>query len=174
MKYFVKFFVITFILLSSTYVSAQEKVVFLDMKLVLNTSKAGKGAQDYLQKVFKEGQKKYSAEEAILKKEEGDLLSKKTVLSKDEYKKNADILREKVIKHQNSKRKSLDDIAAKRTKARTDLIEKLTPIIENYTKENGILLIIDKKDVIAGNPALDITKVILTKLNKELPSLNLK
>mgnify|MGYP006205283469 CR=1 FL=1 len=174
MKYLVKFFVITFVLLSSTYVAAQEKVVFLDMKQVLNTSKAGKGAQDYLQKVFKEGQKKYSAEEAILKEEEGDLLSKKTILSKDEYKKSADILREKVIKHQNSKRKSLEDITSKRTKARTDLIKKLTPIIENYTKEKGILLIIDKKDVIAGNPELDITNLIITKLNKELPSLNLK
>jgi Skp family chaperone for outer membrane proteins len=174
MKYFVKFFVITFVLFASTYVTAEEKIVFLDMKQVLNASKAGKGAQDYLQKIFKDGQKKYSAEEAKLKKEEGDLLAQKTILSKEEYKKKSDSLREKVIKYQNSRRKSLDDIAEKRAKARTDLIKKLTPLIENYTKEKGILLIIDKEDIIAGNPALDITKTIIEKLNKELPSLNLK
>ena len=52
MKYFVKFFVLTFMLLISTYVTAEEQIVFLDMKQVLNTSKAGKGAQDHLQKIL--------------------------------------------------------------------------------------------------------------------------
>ena len=32
----------------------------------------------------------------------------------------------------------------------------------------------DKKDVLAGKSDLDITNVIIEKLNKELPSLNLK
>tara|TARA_B100001123_G_C14924951_1_gene873294 strand:- start:151 stop:675 length:525 start_codon:yes stop_codon:yes gene_type:complete len=173
MKYFVKFFVITFLLLASTYATAEQTIAFIDMKYVLNNSKAGKGAQDYLQKIFKEGQKKYSDQEANLKKEEKDLIAKKTILSKEEYKKNSDQLREKVMKYQNDRRKSLDEIANQRAKARADLLKKLTPIIEKYTKEKGILLILDKKDVVAGNPGLDITKIITEKLNKELPSLNL-
>ena len=77
------------------------------------------------------------------------------------------------MKYQNDRRKSLDEIANQRAKARADLLKKLTPIIEKYTKEKGILLILDKKDVVAGNPGLDITKIITEKLNKELPSLNL-
>ena len=35
-------------------------------------------------------------------------------------------------------------------------------------------LIVDKKYVLGGSPGLDITKVIVEKLNKDLPSLNLK
>ena len=174
MKYIVKSFVVTFLLLVSTYAIADDKIAFIDMKEILNNSKAGKGAQDYLQKIFKEGQKKYSDLETKLKEEETDLLSKKTILSKEEYKKNSDKLREKVINYQNNRRKSLDSITEKRAKARTDLLKKLTPIIEDYTKEKGILLILDKKNIIAGNPSLDLTKTIIEKLNKELPSLNLK
>ena len=46
MKYLVKFFVVTFLLLIYTHASAEQKVAYLDMKFVLNNSKAGKGAQD--------------------------------------------------------------------------------------------------------------------------------
>ena len=48
MKYIVKFIVVTFFLLLSTHTFAEQKVVILDLKFVLNNSKAGKGAQDFL------------------------------------------------------------------------------------------------------------------------------
>ena len=52
MKYLVKFFVVTFFLLICTHAFAEQKIVVLDMKYVLNNSKAGKGAQDFLKKSF--------------------------------------------------------------------------------------------------------------------------
>ena len=52
MKYFVKFFVVTFFVLVCTHSFAEQKIVVLDLKYVLNESKAGKGAQDYLKKTF--------------------------------------------------------------------------------------------------------------------------
>ena len=70
MKYIVKFFVVTFLLLVSTHASA-DKIVYLDMKFVLNNSKAGKGAQDYLQKTFKDlyalNLKKYNHEIPLIR-----------------------------------------------------------------------------------------------------------
>ena len=68
MKYLVKFFVVTFFLLVCTYASAEQKVVHLDMKFILNNSKAGKGAQNFLQKSFKENQTKFENKENGLKK----------------------------------------------------------------------------------------------------------
>ena len=58
MKYFVRLFVVTLFFLISTYASAEQKIAYIDMKYILNNSKAGKGAQDFLQKTFKENQKK--------------------------------------------------------------------------------------------------------------------
>ena len=174
MKYIVRFFVITFLLITSTYALAEQNIVFMDMKQILNTSKAGKGAQDYLQKLFADGQKKFTNLESDLKKEESDLLAKKNILSKEEYKKNSDKLREKVIKYQKDRRESLDKIAQKRSKAREDLIKKLNPIVEKYQQQNNISLIIDKKNILAGSNNLDITNKIIEILNKELPALKLK
>ena len=174
MKYLVKFFVVTFLLLISTYVSAEQKIAYLDMKFVLNNSKAGKGAQDFLQKSFKENQKKFADEEDALKKEENDLLAQKTILTKEEYQKKSDNLRKKVIDYQSQRRLSLEKITTQRAEARQKLLETLDPILKTYTEENNISLVIDKKDILVGNTDLDITNIIVKKLNKKLPSLSIK
>ena len=169
MKYIVKIFVVTFLLLVCTYNStfAEQKIVVLDMTYVLNQSKAGKGAQDFLKKSLSNNQKKFKEIEDNLKKEEGDLLGKRTVLSKEEYQKKADVLRKKVIDYQSQRRVALDKIATQRTESRKILIDKLDPILSDYIKENDISLVIDKKHMLGGKPEHDITKIIIEKLNKE-------
>ena len=174
MKYFVKFFVVTFLLLVCTHSSAQQEIVYLDMKFILNNSKAGKGAQDYLQKSFKENQQKFLDEENALKKKENDLLAQKTILTKKEYQKKSDDLRKKVIDYQSQRRTALEKITSQRAEARQKLLEKLDPIMKAYIKENDISLIIDRKNVLIGNANLDITNIIVEKLNKEFPSLSIK
>ena len=79
-----------------------------------------------------------------------------------------------MIDYQSQRRASLDKITNQRAVARQDLLKKLDPIIISYIEENGISLVIDKKNIIMGNTDLDITNIIIEKLNKELPSLSLK
>ena len=174
MKYLVKLFVVTFILSICTYASAEDKITYIDLKYVLNNSKAGKSAQDYLKKTFNEKQKEFMKTEKELKKEEEDLISSKEKLSKDEYKKKSDGLRKKVAKYQTDRRQALEKIGKQRIEAKQTLLSKLDPILKNYIKENNISLIIDKKNIVAGKQTVDITNVIVEKLNKELPSLKIK
>ena len=173
MKYFVKIFVVTFFLLISTNSFAEQKIVVLDLKFVLNNSKAGKGAQDYLKKSFEENQKKFTKMEKDLKKEEIDLLEKKTILTKEEYNDKTDSLRKKVIDYQSQRRASLDKLTTQRAKSREILLKKLDPIIDAYIKENNISIIIDKKNSLGVNPEHDITQIVIKKLDKELPTLDL-
>ena len=174
MKYLVKFFVVTFFLIVSTNAFAEQKIVVLDMKYVLNNSKAGKGGQEFLKKKFKDNAKKLSDLENALKKEETDLLEKKNILTKEEYAKKTDILRKKVIDYQASRRASVDKLSRQRAEARQNLIKQINPILESYSKENNITLIFDKKVLVMGNTDLDVTNVVIEKLNKALPSLNLE
>ena len=174
MKYLVKFFVVTFLLLVCTHVLAEQKVAYLDMKFILNNSKAGKGAQDLLHKSFQENQKKFLDKENALKKEESDLLTQKTILTKEEYQKKSDDLRKKVIDYQSQRRASLEKITAQRAESRQKLLEKLDPILQTYIKESDISLVIDRKNVVMGNTNLDITDIIIKKINKEFPSLSIE
>ena len=174
MKYLVKFFVVTFFLITSTQAFAEQKIVVLDMKYVLNNSKAGKGAQDFLKKSFNDNAKKFSDMEKALKEEESDLLGKKTILSKEEYTKKSNTLRKKVIDYQSERRSSLDKIATLRAKSRETLLKKIEPIVDSYINENNISIVMDKKNMIGGLTEYDITKIIVEKLDKEFPSLKLQ
>ena len=174
MKYLVKFFVVTFFLLVCTHTIAEEKIVVLDLTFILNQSKAGKGAQDFLKKSFNDNAKKFSDTEEKLKNEEINLLAKKKILTKEEYSRKSDTLRKKVIDYQSQRRMALDKIATQRAEARETLIKKINPILENYISENNISIVIDKRNILEVNPENDITTIIVNKLNKELPSLNLK
>ena len=174
MKYLVKFFVVTFFLLICTNTFAEQKIVVLDLTYVLNESKAGKGAQEFLKKTFDDNLKKFSGVEKSLKEEENDLLSKKNILSKEEYGKKMNSLRKKNIDYQTERRSSIDKITMQRAEARETLLNKLRPILESYVTDNDVSLVVDKKYILGGGAENDITKNIVEKLNKELPSLNLK
>ena len=83
--------------------------------------------------------------------------------------------RKKVKDYQANRRKALDKITEQRAKARKLLLEKLNPILDNLIKGNSISLVFNKNIIVAdGEANLDITNIIVEKLNKELPSLNLK
>ena len=116
----------------------------------------------------------YSLRKSALKKPEGDLLAKKNVLSKEEYGKSMNELRKKFSDYQTDRRSAIDNLTAKRAQAREALLKELDPILGAYVKENSISLVIDKKITLGGQPGNDITAAIVEKLNKSLPSLNLK
>ena len=174
MKYLVKFFVVTFFFIISTHSFAEQKIVVLDMKYVLNSSKAGKGAQEFLKKKFNDNAKKFTELEKSLKKEETDLLATKTNLTKEEYTTKSDSLRKKVIDYQSQRRSSIDKLQNQRDEARKIIMKRIKPILNAYIKENGVSMIIDKKSMIVGSTEHDITKTIVEKLDKEFPSLNLQ
>ena len=174
MKLLLKYFFVFFLILFCTNLFAQEKIVVLDLKYVLNQSKAGKGAQEFLKKSYSDQIKKFQDIEKALKKEEEDLLTKKTVLSKEEYIKNTDALRKKVIDYRSQRRTAIDKITTQRAESRSILLKSIDPILLAYIKENNISVVIKKASTLAGDPKNDITKIIVEKLDKVLPSLDLK
>ena len=171
---YIKYFLITIFFTFSSELLAQEKIVILDLNFVLNQSKAGKGAQDFLKKSYTQNIKKFKDIEGELKKEETDLLSKKSVLSKEDYTKKSDTLRKKVIDYKSERRAAMDKITTQRAESRATLIKSITPILETYIKENNISVVINKVHTLGGKPENDITKTIVEKLDKVLPSLDLK
>jgi Skp family chaperone for outer membrane proteins len=174
MKYILKLFIVLFFVTVSNQSYAEQKIVTLDLTFLLNESKAGKGAQDFLKKTYDSNAKKFVDIEKKLKKKEKDLLSKKDTLSKEDYSKEMNELRKSFSDYQTERRSSIDKLTKQRAGAREVLLKKLDPILKNYINENNVSLVIDKKIILGGAPDNDITKIIVEKINKELPSLDLK
>ena len=82
MKYFVKFIVITFFLLTYTYANADNSQIrFLNLSVILNESKAGKEAQEYLKTSAEKNISKFKKIEETLKEKEKDLITKKSIIT---------------------------------------------------------------------------------------------
>ena len=172
MKYFKIAFLIIFLFGISNNSFASD-VYFIDLKKILNQSKAVKQAQQFLLKKFETESKKFEKEGQALKKEETDLISKKKLVSKEEYKESLTALREKNINYQKKRRKASNDMLVKKNEARAKLIKALNPILKKYMEDNNIQIILDKKNVLVSNSKFELTDEILKILDKELKSIKL-
>ena len=146
---------------------------FLDFKLILNESTAGKKAQDSLKSRLEKGIQNLQAKEKSIQAEEAKIISQKKLSKPEEYKKKVNSLRSKVSKLQKERNQLLQSTAEQRAKARKTLLKNLNPIIEKYMKDNKIRMVIDKKGILLADQDYDITKQILEILNKELKSIKL-
>jgi len=158
--------ILIIILLVYPLSSFADNSYFIDFKKVLNTSKHGVAAQKKLQTKFESESKKYKKIEKNIKKEENEIISQKTVISPEEYKKKIEILRKKVGNLQKNRQNSFNNIAKLRKDERLLLLKKVNPIIKKYMEENKIGIIVDKQSVIMGDTSLEITDKIIAILNK--------
>ena len=169
----IKIITIFFVLIFLSSHSFASETYFIDMRKLMNQSKAGKEAQEQLKKKLVSEDKKLKKEGEELKKKEVDLISKKKTMSEEEYKKNINSLREKNVAYQKKRASASSDFAKRRNKGRNELLKAINPILKKYMDENNIKLIVDKKYVVMGTTSIDLTDKILVILDKELKSLNL-
>ena len=76
--------------------------------------------------------------------------------------------------YQADRRLKNEEITKKRSSARAQLLEAINPILAEYTSSNNISIILDKQNIVIGKTELDITNIILQKLNKKLPKISLQ
>lgn len=147
---------------------------FIDFKFILNESSAGKKANQILNSELKQGIKKLKESEKKLQLEEKEIIQQKKVLSPEDYKGKITQLRKKVSNLQKDRNTILESISKKRSNARKQLLESLNPIVKNYMTENNIKIVLDKKSILLADDSLNITDNIMSILNKQLKSINLK
>ena len=174
MKYFVKLIVITLFLFFANNAYANQVIRFINMNELMNNSKAGKEAQSILVTMQKKNIENFKKIENELKSEETKLLSKKKLVTKEEYEKLTKALREKARKYQKDRRESLEKVTKLREQARTELIKAIQPILHQYASENKIDIVLDKKDIVLGKNENEITKAIIQLLDNKLTTLNLQ
>jgi outer membrane protein len=146
---------------------------YLDFKFILNESTAGKKAQIDLKKKLENGLKELNKIEQNLQSDEKKIIAQKKIISEEEYKKKVKELRQKVIDLQKNKKNLLDTVGKQRSKARSELLKNLNPVIKDYMQEKKIRYVMDKKSLILADESLDITQDIIKKLNDKIKSIKL-
>ena len=169
MKKKIIYILLIFVISLPSYSS--EKIVYLDVEKIMQESIAGKNIIAKIKKKRETTISKLKTKEKEIVEKEKKLISQKNVLSEEEFKKKIQDLRSDISKYQKERNNASNDIARTRIKASTNLIKKLTPILETYSKENSIRIIIQKKHIVMGSKEDDITKEILNLVNQKIKSI---
>ena len=152
---------------------SSEKIVYLDVEKIMQESIAGKSIIAQLKKKREASISAFKKKEKDIIDKEKKLIAQKNVLSKEEFESKIIELRKDISKYQKEKNKTSNNIARSRVKASTKLINKLSPILEEYSKKNSIRIIIQKKNIVMGKKEDDITKDILELVNQKVKNIKL-
>ena len=165
-------FIFIFFLFSSI-VYSNEKIVYLDVEKIMQESVVGKAVSAKIKKKRETTISKFQKKEKEIIEKEKKLISQKNVLNEEEFKKKIQDLRGDIANYQKDRNKAANDITKTRIKASTALIKKLTPILEAYSKENSIKIIVQKKHIVMGSNEYDITKDILSLVNQKIKNIKI-
>ena len=152
---------------------SKEKIVYLDVEKIMQQSVAGKSIIAQLKKKRETSISKFKKKEKEIRDKEKKLIAQKNVLSKEEFEKKIIELRKDISNYQKDRNKTSNEIAKSRVRASTKLINKLTPILEEYSKKNSIRIIVQKKNIVMGKKEDDITKDILELVNQNVKNIKI-
>ena len=159
---------IFFIFFSKISLSEENKVVYVDLNMIMNNSIAGKSISSQLEANHKKNILKFEKIEEELKNEEAKIISQKNVISKEEFEKKIIDLRNKANKFRKERNNNINNLNNQRLEATAKMITLIRPILSEYSDKNSISLIVDKKYIIIGKTVLDITDDILKIVDEKI------
>ncbi len=187
-RYFRQFALILFLFLINTFQSALaqeetksgniEKIYFpaavIDMKLVLAKSSAFTTLQKEIQNLEKNYKEEIQNEENILKKEQEKLLAQKSVLSADEFKEKEDNFKQKVNKIQSKVEKIRRELESTMAKGMQVIQQEAVKHMKEIAKKEGYLLVFDANTTVISADKINISNIVVDKLNKSLPKISVE
>ena len=162
--FFIKFFILFFLLTSLSYSS--EKIVYLDVDFILANSNKGKIILSNLDEKNKENIKILQSKEKILKDEETEIIKKKNIISEVSYKEKVNTLKSKIDTFKIDKDKIVKNFNQLRQQEINKFIKLVDQILGEYVEKNAIDLVLNKKDILMGKNKYNITNEILELVNK--------
>ena len=161
----IRFFIIIYFLLC-TSINAKDLVI-VDIDFLIQNSKIGKNIINNLNKENKAIVEKFKTKEDEFINIEKNLISKKNILSENEFQKEIENFRKKISEYNLEKKKALEKFDIKKKEKYSNIVKKINDVLLKYSKENNITTILDKKYVLLSKSENDITKEILDNINKQ-------
>ena len=165
-------FLLSFLFLSNI-VFAEVVIKYIDMEIILTQSKVATSIKSQLDTIHKSNLIKFKKNEKIIKEKEKDLLSKKNILSKEDFEKQINKLREEANIYIANRNKINNELQNKQFKANQKMLSLLNPILAKYSDENSISIILKKNNMVIGKTELDVTEEILKIVNKDIKTFKL-
>jgi len=125
--------------------NSKAQIAYIDINLILNTSKVGKSLNLFIKKIENEDLTKYKLIENDLLKKEKELISQQNILKKEQFQSKLTKLSTEVQKYRSDKKMSLEKLKKIRIDKTKEILKTLNPIITKYVDSNAISIVLPKK-----------------------------
>jgi Skp family chaperone for outer membrane proteins len=168
------FFIIFFSIMSVNSIIADDKISYVDMDYILTNTIAGKSLLENFKKEEKLKIDKFKISDEDFKNKEKKILAKKNLVTNEEINKELRSLQVEFQNYRKNKINEIDKLKAKRNRNILNFIKLINPIIEKYMSDNSISILLDKKNIFIASKNYDITKNLITLIDKDIKSIDIE
>ncbi len=146
-------------------------VCIIDIDQILAESAIGKAANTRLQKLQTDVQAEVTAEQTSLVNDAKTFQAQRATLAQDAAdKKDADLqVRNNALQRKVQQRQA--ELQATQQKAADRILSEIDPVEAQVYQQRNCSVLLSRQSVIAANPAMDITPVVITALNARISTL---
>lgn len=150
------------------------KILVIDRSAILRSSKVGEDIAAQVKALSQKAEKELKGESEALKRERGELERQAAILSAEAKQKKLDAFQKKAEAFQAKVQKRQEMIQGGVMQARQTVEQALGPILQGVMAERGANLLMDRNAIILGTVDVDVTQLVIERLNKKLPSVKVE
>ena len=167
------FFLIFFVFTSNNTTLAEINISFVDVDYIYSNSKIGKKIDNKLKSEKQKINDKLTSYQKNIKDEKEKLINQKKIISEEKFKNQAIDLEKQIKKYNKLISDNNNSFIKYKAEIKSLFLKKLMNIVREYAEVNSIQLILNKKDIIIGQNAMDISNDILKLVNKKMNDIKL-
>ncbi|MDA9568947.1 OmpH family outer membrane protein [Candidatus Pelagibacter sp.] len=172
MRYFLSLFVV--FLIYSVPVSAEQKIVFVDMDKLVSVSKPGSSIFNQLKDINQKNLNFLKKEEKRFKEIEKKLIAQKNIISEADFQNKIKELKSEVNSYNQNRSNMIEKFNKLKVDNTNKLLKLINPILTKFSNDNDISIILQKKNLIIGKTELDITDEVIKIINSEIKDFKIK
>ena len=171
-------FILLTLLFFSSYLFADQypntSIGIIDINKVLTESKAAIDATKQIEKIQKKSEEEAKSEDDLIIKERERLIEQQSVMAPEAFEVKVADFEKKVQTYQVERQEKLRKLDQMVQMARAKILDEVKPIINEYAKEVGITVILEKNAVVMSADEMDMTEQVIKILNKNLPKIKVE
>ena len=169
MKFLNKFFFIfIFLFLNIPQAYNNEAIAYIDMDFIIKNSEIGKKTLNSINNLNVKNINELKKKEKILKDLENDIVSKKNIISKEEFDKEVLLFKEKANKFKLDQSKMVEDFNNFKKRELDSILSKISPIINAYMEKKSVKILLDSKNILIGRSNLNLTNEVIKEINEKI------
>lgn len=163
-NFFFLFLIIIYFYKFNSY--SEEKIAFIDLNFVFNESTFGRNYNNNLNKQISNRNDKIKDYQTLINNQKIEIENKKNVISSEDYDNLVRSLENQIITFNDIIRDDQNKIDKYKAASKKKFLDAIIPLLETYSINNSIDIILKKENLLIAKNDLDITNELIILINK--------